>query len=412
MLKAMDRLRTRLRTVLQVQRDLLDSSAQNAAIACDKPQQLPGVYGELIEAVQGAVHRGQQDYRAVREELLSVTGAISRGDFSLKLDATHKEGMWRELAEVLNQLTDRLGTALDDIAKQLAQVAAGDLRHASQREYSGLLGEVVTALASTSDNLSQIIETIRTSADSVAAEARRIATTNATLATHAELQVDALSRSSTAVDRLTDAAGESAANALEANRLMQSTSERASLGSELNARVVAAMQSIQTVTRRVSDFVGVINGVSFQTNILALNAAVEAARAGEQGRSFAVVAGEVRTLASRTAEAAREIERLVAEANAQVAAGAELVVQAGTSMGTIVTNVSAATAAIGDISRSSQEQSRDLQDVKRQLDQLRKTTDQTASTIEGAATVSQSLVGAASNLLESVAVFQTASAVG
>lgn len=406
MLKAMASLRDSLQTVARVQRELLHGSESDEAPQSRAQERLSGVYGELIEAVAHAVHRNQTSYHAVRRELLAVTSAIGRGDFSNKLDLSGKQGMWRELAEVLNQLTDNLAAALHDVSDQLSELSQGNLRKSSQTQYEGLLGQLAQTLTGTVNSLSGMVHTIRGSADSVADEAQRISEGNAILAQQTDKQSSALEQSATAVARLTETASETAENAAQTNRLMQTASDAATRGSELTGQVISTMESIQTVSQRITTIVELINSVAFQTNILALNAAVEAARAGEHGKGFAVVAGEVRALAGRTAEAAREIERLVTDTRTNVDRGAQLVGQAGESMKTIVRDVTAATAMIGEISRASQDQSRDIGDVNGMIGRLRETTQHSAEMVNGAAVAARKLTDESSSLLASVSVFK------
>jgi methyl-accepting chemotaxis protein len=408
MLNAMARLRDSLQTVAKVQQDLLHGAETDEAPQAQTQERLAGAYGELVEAVAHAVHRNQTSYHAVRRELLEVTSAIGRGDFSHKLETAGKEGMWRELAEVLNQLTDNLAAALHDVSRQLSELSQGNLRRSSHSQYEGLLGQFVQTLAETVGSLSGMVHTIRGSADSVADEARRIAEGNEVLSQQTDKQATALEQSATAVSRLTETASETAHNAEQTNRLMQTASEAATRGSSLTSQVVATMESIQSVSQRITSIVELINSVAFQTNILALNAAVEAARAGEHGKGFAVVASEVRALAGRTAEAAREIERLVTDTRTNVDRGVTLVGQAGESMQTIVRDVTAATKMIGDISRASQDQSRDIGDVNGMISRLRETTRHSSEMVSGAALAAHKLTDESSSLLESVSVFKLA----
>jgi methyl-accepting chemotaxis protein len=409
MLHAMDRLRCGLQTVAQAQRDLLAWDAQETVeLERQNIAQLPGAYGELIAAVAQAMHRSRSNYHTMRRELLTVTAAIGRGDFSRKLEATGDEGMWHELAQMLNQLTDRLGSVLESVSRQLAELSQGNLGWNIEGRHEGLLGEVVKSLADTIGDLSAIVTAIRTSADSVSVEAKHSAARNAALSKQTEQQATGLEESATAVSRLANTARETARHAEETHRLMEAASKAAIRGNELTGHVTSTMESIQSVSQQIGAIVELINSVAFQTNILALNAAVEAAHAGAHGKGFAVVADEVRSLASRTAAAARDIETLVQDTKTKVEAGVGWVGQAGQSMQAIAHDVTTAAAMIGEINRANQAQSRDIDAVNDTIGRLRDDTGQTASLVENATAAAHKLADEAATLLKSVAVFKLA----
>jgi methyl-accepting chemotaxis protein len=407
MLRAMERLRTSLQAVASVQHDLLEASERGGATATAAASRapLPGAYGELVNAVAAAVHRSQESYLAMRRELLDVTSAIGKGDFSRKLEAASKEGTWRELAEVLNQLTDKVSAALHDVSAQLTELSHGNLSRGDRHQYEGLLGVVVQSLVDTIDDVSGIVRAIRASADSVAREAQSIAEGNSVLAEQTGRQTTALSQSAEAIALLTGSAAETAQNAAETNRLMQAASLTATRCNELSGRVTATMESIHAVSERITAIVGLINNISFQTNILALNAAVEAARAGDQGRGFAVVADEVRALAGRSAQAAREIDALIAETLAKIRAGVELVSQTGAATQSIVRDVSTAATMIESISLASKSQSDAIIDVNEMIGSLKNATAESVAMVDDAARAARQLTDEAACLLRSVSAF-------
>jgi methyl-accepting chemotaxis protein len=249
------------------------------------------------------------------------------------------------------------------------------------------------------------VRAIRASADSVAREAQSIAEGNSVLAEQTGRQTTALSQSAEAIALLTGSAAETAQNAAETNRLMQAASLTATRCNELSGRVTATMESIHAVSERITAIVGLINNISFQTNILALNAAVEAARAGDQGRGFAVVADEVRALAGRSAQAAREIDALIAETLAKIRAGVELVSQTGAATQSIVRDVSTAATMIESISLASKSQSDAIIDVNEMIGSLKNATAESVAMVDDAARAARQLTDEAASLLRSVSAF-------
>jgi methyl-accepting chemotaxis protein len=212
------------------------------------------------------------------------------------------------------------------------------------------------------------------------------------------------------MEELTSTVRQNADNARQADQLAQSATGVASEGGAIVDKVVQTMSAINESSRRIGDIIGVIDGIAFQTNILALNAAVEAARAGEQGRGFAVVAAEVRSLAQRSANAAKEIKQLITDSVVEVQQGTQLVDQAGRTMSQIVTSVKKVTDIIADISAASQEQSAGIEQVNNAITQMDEGTQQNAALVEQASAAARSLEQQAEQLVQTVAVFRLANA--
>ena len=208
------------------------------------------------------------------------------------------------------------------------------------------------------------------------------------------------------MEQMTSTVRQNADNASQANQLAQSASDMAVRGGKVVGNVVTTMGDIHIASRKIVDIISVIDGIAFQTNILALNAAVEAARAGEQGRGFAVVASEVRTLAQRSASAAKEIKGLIDESVKQVDAGNRLVEEAGTVISDLVAGVRRVTDIVGEISAASQEQTSGLEQVNRGISQMDQVTQQNAALVEEAAAATGSLESQATQLVQAVAVFR------
>ncbi|WP_296224882.1 methyl-accepting chemotaxis protein [Ralstonia sp. UBA689] len=254
--------------------------------------------------------------------------------------------------------------------------------------------------------LVQTIGRIKGASDTIGTATREIASGNLDLSSRTEQQASSLEETASAMEELMSTVQQNADNAQQANQLAASASDVAVRGGDVVTRVVETMGSINTSSRKIVDIIGVIDGIAFQTNILALNAAVEAARAGEQGRGFAVVAGEVRSLAQRSAAAAKEIKALIDDSVVNVDAGSALVEEAGTTMREIVASVKRVTDIVGEISAASQEQRSGIEEVSHAVTQLDDATQQNAALVEQAAAAAQSLEEQAVSLTQIVAQFR------
>jgi methyl-accepting chemotaxis protein len=251
-----------------------------------------------------------------------------------------------------------------------------------------------------------IIADARSSSVSIADASREIASGNADLSARTEAQAASLQQTASSMQALASTVKQNADNAQLANQLVNSTAEVAVKGGRVVDQVVDTMASIKESARKIADIIGVIDGIAFQTNILALNAAVEAARAGEQGRGFAVVASEVRSLAQRSASAAKEIKALIEDSGSKVDAGGKLVDEAGQTMGDIVSSVKHVTDLMGEIGTASQQQRSDIEQVTLAIGQMDNATQQNAALVEEAAAAAQSLQEQAAKLAEAVSVFK------
>jgi len=268
------------------------------------------------------------------------------------------------------------------------------------------IGRTAAAFNKLLARIVEVVATTRSSTDSVTVAARQIAAGNADLSARTEQQAAALEESASSLEELTSVVLQNTQNARQANELAQSASHIASQGGDVVRQVVDTMNSINASSRKIVDIIAVIDGIAFQTNILALNAAVEAARAGEQGRGFAVVASEVRSLAQRSAAAAKEIKELIDDSVDKVGSGSKLVEQAGVTMSDIVDSVQRVTQIVGNIADASEEQSAGITQVNQAISQMDQGTQQNAALVEEAAAAAQALQGQAEKLESVVAVFK------
>jgi len=262
------------------------------------------------------------------------------------------------------------------------------------------------AIASMQDELAATVRRIRTHAHTIAEASQQIASGNLDLSSRTESQASALEQTAAAMEELTGTVRQNADHALRANELAQRASSAARDGGAVMGDVVRTMNAIEDSSKRISDIIGVIDGIAFQTNILALNAAVEAARAGEQGRGFAVVAGEVRSLAQRSATAASEIKALIGASVNEVGNGSRLVGQAGAAMEAIVGEISQVSTIIGEISAAGTEQTQGIDQINQAIMGMDDTTQQNAALVEEAAASAQQLQELAQELSNLVSVFR------
>jgi len=314
------------------------------------------------------------------------------------------------LAGMVLWLVRRSTTRSVERALALAQrIAAGDLASDATPAGQDEMGQLLAALNSMNASLRGIVSAVRTSSDSIATGASQVAAGSLDLSQRTEEQAANLEETAASMEQLTSTVQSNADVAHQAAQLAQTASEVAARGGEVVGDVVTTMDEINTASRRIGDIIGVIDGIAFQTNILALNAAVEAARAGEQGRGFAVVASEVRSLAGRSAEAAREIKALIADSVSKVDAGGKLVHQAGSTIQDIVTQVKQVSELISSISLATAEQTQGIAQMSAAVDQLDQVTQQNAALVEESSAAADNLNHHAQELVTAVGVFRLGS---
>ncbi|CAI1006465.1 methyl-accepting chemotaxis protein [Serratia quinivorans] len=307
---------------------------------------------------------------------------------------------WRITLQITRPLQSTLALA--------ERIASGDLRQAQTSTRRDELGQLLNAVAAMSQNLRDMIEKIQMGVSQVSTAAAEIAAGNTDLSSRTEQQAAAVEETAASMEQLTATVKQNAENAHHANQLATDASQTAQQGGKLVESVVSTMRDISSSSQRIAEITTLINGIAFQTNILALNAAVEAARAGEQGRGFSVVASEVRNLAQRSAQAAKEIEGLIAESVNRVQTGTTLVENTGNTMEQIVLSVTHVRDIMAEIAAASDEQTRGIAQIGQAIVEMDHTTQQNAALVEESAAAADSLEEQAEMLLQSVSVFRLA----
>ncbi|NIY48701.1 HAMP domain-containing protein [Cedecea colo] len=296
---------------------------------------------------------------------------------------------------------------LRKMIESIRHIASGNLVHKIDVQGTNEMGQLAETLRSMQIELTNTVEDIRAGADAIFTGASEISTGNNDLSSRTEQQAASLEETAASMEEITATVKQNSDNASQASQLALNASETAQRGGRVVDNVVHTMSDIATSSQKIADITSVIDGIAFQTNILALNAAVEAARAGEQGRGFAVVASEVRSLAQRSAQAAREIKTLIDDSVSKVEVGSAQVKSAGETMGEIVSAITSVTDIMSEIASASDEQSRGINQVGQAVSEMDRVTQQNASLVEESAAAAAALEAQARSLTHVVAVFNT-----
>ncbi|PBS11887.1 methyl-accepting chemotaxis protein [Lysobacteraceae bacterium NML93-0792] len=445
-LKAMQRMQTQLRTVIDAQREMArEHEAGRISYRMDADA-LPGDYGVMVAGTNDLVaahiavkmrlvevikryavgdlaqdmerlpgekavitetmDTAKRNLGAINGEIRRLVEAAARGDFSVRGDAARFEHDFRDMVEALNRLMHTADANLGDISSVLRAIAAGDLTARMEGDFQGVFARMRDDANATVTQLTAIVARIHAASGAIGTASSEIASGNDDLSRRTEQQAASLEETAASMEELTSTVRQNADSARQANELVIGTADVAARGGAVVGQVVETMAEIERASRRIGDIITVIDGIAFQTNILALNAAVEAARAGEQGRGFAVVASEVRTLAQRSAQAAKEIKGLIEDSTSKVSDGAALAGEAGRTMGEIVASVRQVTDIMAGIATASQEQAAGIEQVNESITRMDETTQQNAALVEEASAAARAMQEQASALDDTVAVFR------
>ncbi|WBU51333.1 methyl-accepting chemotaxis protein [Kosakonia pseudosacchari] len=378
---------------------------------------LSGLQGH-VTAYAAALKESQKaatELTGVAEKINTVTSDLVTGQTQKNIDIIQRVMIIMGVVALCAVLTGLLVAWL--LTRQMTRqikhnltlaerIAEGDLTATIEPQSKDELGRLTLAMGVMNDKLREMITQIKESVVHVANASSDISAGNTDLASRTEQQSAAVVETAASMEELTSTVKRNADNAREASQLAGLAAEHARSGGKIVWDVVSTMETITESSNKITDIISVINGISFQTNILALNAAVEAARAGEQGRGFAVVAGEVRSLASRSAQAAKEIESLIKESVQRVVTGSEMANKAGTTMEQIVSSVTNVSGIMNEISSASEEQSRGIDQIGKAVTELDSTTQQNAALVQESSAASSSLEQQAEQLAQLVSVFK------
>ncbi len=350
----------------------------------------------------------QQDFKAYEHELVDARVGIVRAELSSDTMVIVGLGVLAALIGVwVAWSIGRSVTApLHEAVAFADAVAQGDLSRELRSDRRDEIGQLLASLARMQQSISRVVGQIRQTSDSIEVASTEIAQGNHDLSARTEQTASNLEETASSMEELTATVRQSAESAQQANQMSAAAAQAAGKGGEVMSQVVHTMDDISASSRKISDIISVIDGIAFQTNILALNAAVEAARAGEQGRGFAVVATEVRSLAGRSADAAKEIKSLIQASVEKVEGGSRLVGEAGQAMQDIVQGVRRVSDTIGEITAAASEQSDGIGQINQAVNQLDQMTQQNAALVEQSAAAAQSLRDQARSLSEAVSVFR------
>ncbi|HJV53201.1 MAG TPA: methyl-accepting chemotaxis protein [Noviherbaspirillum sp.] len=388
-------------------------ATQTMQLATDKivkAEQLDYPSVDYVAFATRAIDAQFKAHEAASRELAIMLNAKVAGHRALKWSMAVAMLALIAIAALAARLIARsVSVPLSNAVSISQRIATGDLTSRFDTSSTNETGQLLRALADMNGSLANIVASVRSSVDHINAGANDIASGNADLSARTESQASSLEETASSMEEMTSTVKQNAANASQANQLVCGTSEVALRGGEIVAQVVQTMGAINDSSRRIADIIGVIDGIAFQTNILALNAAVEAARAGEQGRGFAVVASEVRSLARRSADAAREIRDLIGDSVEKVDAGNKLADEAGHAMEEIVRSVKRVTGIMSEITTASSEQSAGIEQISNAVTQMDEMTQQNAALVEQAAAAAASLKDQSQQLVQSVSVFRVAS---
>ncbi|SEQ80292.1 methyl-accepting chemotaxis protein [Giesbergeria anulus] len=362
--------------------------------------QVDPIYRQVLVEINKLVQRQQTAEQQMRAQAEAASHRLSQLLYAAAVVAVLLGGLlaWGTTRSITRPLRKAVEVA--------RHVASGDLTMEIVVESSDETGELMQALKDMNASLLNTVQRVRIGTDTIASASSQIAAGNTELSVRTEQQATSLEETASSMQTLTSTVKQNADNAHQANQLAQSASQVATQGGDVVAQVVDTMRSINTSSKKIVDIISVIDGIAFQTNILALNAAVEAARAGEQGRGFAVVASEVRSLAGRSAEAAKEIKTLISDSVDKVETGSHLVEQAGHTMEQIVASISRVTDIMGEITAASAEQSAGIEQVHMAIEQMEVATQQNAAMVEEAASAADALHSQADTLTQVVSVFR------
>ncbi len=361
-------------------------------------EQVEEKFRTLVDDAMGSVQK-------VIKQIIRVMGHMASGDFSQRVEI-EVDGSLEVMKEAVNASMETLERAIRETVDNAVRMGKGDLTQEMTGNYHGQLDTMKKAINSTQKNLSHVVSQVRLTAQRVGTGSAEISKGNQDLSSRTAEQAASLEETAASMEEMASTVKMNADNSMQANQLSADASRQAEGGAGIVKNAISAMDEISESSARISEIISLIDGIAFQTNLLALNAAVEAARAGEQGRGFAVVAGEVRTLAQRSAEAAKEIKGLIEESGDRIEHGASLVNRAGEALESIETSIKKVNDVASEISAAANEQTSGIDQVNLAVSELDSVNQQNAALVEEAAAASATLSEQADGLTDLVAFFK------
>ncbi len=343
---------------------------------------------------------------AVEEEVEGIVAAARNGELEQRIVLEGKSGFFKHLSVDINSLLDGVSSVFDDIAAVMSKMESGDLTKTITTSYKGRFGEVKGNVNGTIKHIESTIRQLREMAASIATSSDEISSGNSNLSSRTEQQAASLEQTAASMEQLTSTVRNNADNAQQANQVAATARQSAEKGGAVVSNAVQAMDEINESSNKIAEIIGVIDEIAFQTNLLALNASVEAARAGEQGRGFAVVATEVRNLASRSADAAKEIKSLIQDSQTKVQTGAELVNESGETLSEIVNAVKKVGDIVAEIAAYSAEQATGIDQVNQAVTSMDEITQQNAALAEETSAASASMYDKTAEMSQTMNFFE------
>lgn len=360
--------------------------------------------GELLGFVAEWMDR-TQDVR-IEREIEHLVQSVKEGDLSHRISLVGKHGFTQVVSENMNNLTDTIETAFSDINRVMEAMAAGDMTSAITNEYQGVYAECKNNINDTTAKLSEFVQQIRDAAIFIDSSAQEMASGNNNLSHRVEQQAASLEETAASMEELASTVKHNAENTQQANQVVDSARQLAEKGGDVVKSAIAAMQEINESSNRIAEIISVIDEIAFQTNLLALNASVEAARAGEQGRGFSVVATEVRNLAQRSADAAKQSNELIQNSVQKVRAGTSFVNETGAALNEIVESVARVGDLVAHIAGASAEQTAGIDQVNLAVAQMDDITQQNAALAEEAAASAMAMSEQSGNMTKLINFFK------